>query len=116
VSVRGERTHVRADLRHNDLSTELADPRDSAQPLDGVTKAGEPGIDLPIKLSYGGIKRIDLLHMQLEQEAMVAFDPSTQSFAQRCHAKALGLTRPTTLLAGLTLEGLASDDAGRIFR
>ena len=84
MSVRGKPTHVGADLRHNDLSAELADPRDSAQPFDGVTKAGEPGIDLPIKLGYSGVKGINLLHMQLEQEAMVAFDPSTQSFAQRC--------------------------------
>ena len=55
MSVRGKPTHVGADLRHNDLSAELADPRDSAQPFDGVPKAGEPCINLPVKLSYSGI-------------------------------------------------------------
>jgi len=70
--------------RRGSSAPRLADPRDCAQPLDGVTKAGEPCIDLPIKLGNAGLKRVDLFHMQLKQETMVAFDASTQSFAQRC--------------------------------
>jgi hypothetical protein len=64
--------HIGADLRHNDLSAQLADSRDCAQPLDGVTKAGQPCIDLPIKLGEASLKRVDLLHMQLKQETMEA--------------------------------------------
>ena len=80
----GEPAHVGADLRQDDLGAQFTDPWDSTQLFDSVAKAGEPGVDLPIKLGDAGFKRVDLLHMQLEQETMVAFDPSTQSFAQRC--------------------------------
>jgi hypothetical protein len=48
------------------------------------TASRKQAIDLPIKLGDADFKRVDLLHMQLEQETMVAFDPSTQSLAQRC--------------------------------
>jgi hypothetical protein len=59
VRVGGKATHVRADLRDDDLSTQLADSRDGAQPVDGVTKAGEPVIDLPINFCDASIKRLD---------------------------------------------------------
>jgi hypothetical protein len=79
MRVRGKPTHIRADLRHNDLSAQLADPRNGAQALDGVTKAGEPDIDLLINFCDASIKRVDLLQMQTKQETMVAFDPSTRA-------------------------------------
>ena len=42
--------------------------------LDGVTKASQPGIDLPINRGDAGIERLDLLQMETEQKAMVSRD------------------------------------------
>ena len=67
----GEPAHVGADLGDDDLGAELADAGDGAQLLDGVTKGGEAGLDLPVDSSDGGIERVDLLQMELEQEAMM---------------------------------------------
>src|SRR6516225_2325004 len=49
---------------------------------DGVTKGGEPGIDLPIDRGDAGIERVDLLQMEIEQEAMVSLDARAKGFAQ----------------------------------
>ena len=62
----GEPAHVGADLRYYDLSAELTDPGDSAQLLDGVTKAGERGIGFLIYPDNGRIESVDLLQMEPE--------------------------------------------------
>jgi hypothetical protein len=65
------------------LRAQRADPRDGAELLDGVTKAGERGIGLAVDLGDAGIKGVDLLQMQSEQETMLALDAPAQCFAQR---------------------------------
>ena len=85
MRIHGKPAHIGADLRRNDLSAQLADSRDCAQPLDGVTKAGKLCIDLPIKLGDANLKRVDLLHMQLKQEPMVDVHAELRAALPRGH-------------------------------
>ena len=103
VPGRGEPLHVGADLGQDDLGAQFADPRDRAQLLDRVTKAGERGIGLPVDVGDAGIKGVDLLQMQPEQETMLALDaPAQASRSVAAEARTLGCASAASLAGSVS--------------
>src|SRR5437899_1626037 len=87
MSRSSEAAHVGANLGDNGVGAELADAGVGAHDVDGGTKGREIGLDLVIHRPERGIEAIDLLQMELQQEAMMTRHPSAQRLRQ------LGLRR-----------------------
>lgn len=65
--------HVHTNLRQDDARRKLAEARDRAQYLLGGAKGFEVGLDLLIDALDGRIDGVDLVEVNLEQEALVPF-------------------------------------------
>src|SRR5215471_18300614 len=71
VSGGRETAHVAADLGEDDASAQFVDAGNGGQELDGGAKGLEIGVDLLIDPIDRRVDGIDLLHMQLQQEAVM---------------------------------------------
>lgn len=78
-----ELAHVDADLGGHDLGRRLAEAGDLLQPLDGVTKRAERGLDPRIEFAPRGFDLLDRLEMLADQEAMVIADAAGECRDQR---------------------------------
>ena len=65
-----EAAHVDADFRDHHLGGEIADTGNGGEHFDGYTKGFEVAIDLLIDAVDGRIYSIEMIQMQLQQEAM----------------------------------------------
>ena len=79
----GEAAHVAADLGADDVGAQVADPGNGGQEQDRRAKGLDMGVDLPIDCTDGGVEGVDVLEVQLQQEAVVIGHPAAQRFAQR---------------------------------
>ena len=70
--VRGVAAHVDADLRKNGLGAEVVEARDGLHDLDALTKGVEIGLHLFVDPRDRPIEGVDLLQMELKQEAVVS--------------------------------------------
>jgi hypothetical protein len=74
----GKAAHVGANFGDDGLGAELADAGMGAHDFDGDAKGREIGFDLAVHHAERGIETIDLLQMELQQEAMMTRRPSAQ--------------------------------------
>ena len=66
-----EAAHVDADLGDDDLGTELADARNSAQDLDRRAKGLDVGLDLLVNSGYGLTEGGHVVQMQPQHEPVM---------------------------------------------
>ena len=79
---RGEARHVYADLGDNDVGADRTQARHRAQQFGGLSKRLEPTAHLLFDGGDGLVQHIDVGQMQLEHEAVVSTDATTQGFEQ----------------------------------
>ena len=69
MGVRREAAHVDADLGRNGLGAEIVEAGDGPYDRDGLTKGVEIALHLLVDQRDRPIEGVDLLQMELEQEA-----------------------------------------------
>jgi hypothetical protein len=82
MGVRGIAAHVDADLGQNGLSAEVVEARDGPYDLGGLAKGVEIGLHLLVERRDRPIEGVDLLQMELEQEAVVSRQAAPQRLSQ----------------------------------
>lgn len=88
MGVRGVAAHVDSDLGKNALGAEVVEAGDGLHDLDALTKGVEIGLHLLVDPRDRPIEGVDLLEMELEQEAVVSGRAASQGLAK------LGLRGP----------------------
>jgi len=80
--VGGEAAHVDADLGKNALGAEGVEARDGLHHLDGLAKGVEIALHLLVDPRNRSIKGVDLVEMELEQEAVMSGQAAPQRLAK----------------------------------
>jgi hypothetical protein len=107
VAGRDEARHVDADLGDHDVGADRAQARHRAQQLGGLAKRVQPKVHLRFDGGDGLVQRIDVGEVQLEHEALMCTDVSTQCFEQ---LGAAGLDARVDARSQPLGVGLAVDD------
>ncbi len=82
MGVRGKAAHVDADLGQKGLGAEVVEARNGLYDLGGLTKGVEIGLHLLVDPRDRPIEGVDLLQMELEQEAVVSRQAAPQRLAK----------------------------------
>ena len=77
-----EPRHVVADLGHDHARGRLTDAWDRRQDLDVPAKRAEVLLDARLQLAHGLVQSVDLLQVQLDQEAVVVADVAPERLDQ----------------------------------
>jgi hypothetical protein len=70
--------HVDADLGDDDRCRQAANAGDGAEHFDGYTKGFDVAVDLLVDRGDGRVEGVDLVQVQLEQEAVMLGYPAVQ--------------------------------------
>ncbi len=84
MGVRGVAAHVDADLGQNGLGAEVVEARDGLHPLDGLAKGVEIALHLLVDPRDRPLEGVDLVEMELEQEAMVSRQVAAEPLSGLC--------------------------------
>ncbi len=72
MGVRGVAAHVDSDLGKNALGAAVVEARDGPYDLGGLAKGVEIGLHLLVDPGDRSVEGVDLIEMELKQEAMVS--------------------------------------------
>ena len=103
----GKLRHVHADLGEDHPRDRLTDPGHRLQPVGGLAKRAQDLVGLPLQLPDGGLQRIDLRQVQLQQEPMMGRHPAMH---RGDDVRATGLQAPGGAIGQPLGIGLPGDE------